>query len=141
MPKPGVGSDAKMNRAWFTEKLETVTGNHNTLERLEEKVHIANPDWKSFDVDKMLNEKQLKKKELSDDKVLRTTRMPTPCVAKHANMDTNSLPLLSSLTNSGVDDQFAQMLPVAGFCEERQTRTHDAGTTGQIVPRSAYSES
>ncbi|KAJ5426524.1 hypothetical protein N7465_001594 [Penicillium sp. CMV-2018d] len=111
-----------MDRAWFTEKLETVTGNHNTLESLKEKVHIANPDWKSFDVDKMLNEKQLKKKELRDDKVLRTTRMPTPCVAKHANMDTNGLPLLSSLNNSGVDDQFAQMLPARTAVDWRPTR-------------------
>ncbi|KAJ5966784.1 hypothetical protein N7501_003032 [Penicillium viridicatum] len=29
----------------------------------------------------------------------------------HANMDTNGLPFLYSLNNSGVDDQFARMLP------------------------------
>ncbi|KAJ5968295.1 hypothetical protein N7501_004543 [Penicillium viridicatum] len=37
-------------------------------------------------------------------------------------MDTNGLPLLSSLNNSGVDDQFAQMLPARTAVDWRPTR-------------------
>ncbi|KAJ5967089.1 hypothetical protein N7501_003337 [Penicillium viridicatum] len=40
----------------------------------------------------------------------------------HANMDTNGLRLLSSLNKSGVDDQFAQMLPVRTAVDWRANR-------------------